>query len=568
MARDREVEWQLDAVDLRPVARFIAERPAGSVALERTGAVTIRDRYLDTQDWRLHRAGATLRIRTAGRRSEATMKSKGTLVDGLRDRRELTEPLSPAEPEAVRALPGEVGRSVRALAGRRRLRQLFEIRNRRVIFAIAIDGATVGELSLDDTTIPVARGRPARLQRVEIEVEPAAVDSVAPFVDELRSSAGLRPASASKFQAGLLASGLVPPARDDLGPTAVRVEMTVGELAFGVLRRQFATFLEREPAARLGEDPEGVHDMRVATRRMRAAMSLFREALPVRTQRLRDELKWVAGVLGEVRDLDVQLVQLRQWEADMSPEDVAALRPLVERLEARHARARSDMLDALDSRRYERTVAGMTDLLKRGPLRRAPASRMPAQIAAPDLVRRRYRPVRKRGDAIGPSSPPEDFHALRIRCKRLRYAAEFLSPLAPKQSERLISALVEVQDCLGEHQDAQVAMARLREMAEEDLPARAVFLLGRIDERYERRAAELRAALPDVYAGIRGKAWRRLRTVLDEGRDRAVAESPPRPPSLRPAPAPRRAVRMPAARAAGSGPSGPPPAPGLAVVRD
>jgi CHAD domain-containing protein len=571
MARDREVEWQLDAVDLRPVARLLAERPRGSVALEPTGAVSIRDRYLDTQDWRLHRARSTLRIRTVGRRSEATLKSKGTLVDGLRDRRELTEPLSPADPEAVRALPGEVGRSVRALAGRRRLRQLFEIRNRRQTFAVTVDGDRVGELSLDDTTIPVTRGRPARLQRVEIEVEPGAVDAVSPFVDELRSSAGLRPATASKFQAGLLAAGLVPPARDDLGPTAVDEQMTVGELAFGVLRRQFATFLEREPAARLGEDSEGVHDMRVATRRMRAAMSLFREALPVRTQRLRDELKWVAGVLGEVRDLDVQLGQLGEWERDMSDEDVAALRPLVESLEHRHAEARAMMLEALDSRRYERTVTGMTELLKRGPLRRSQASRMPALVAAPDLVRRRYRPVRKRGDAIQPTSPPEDFHALRIRCKRLRYAVEFLSPLAPKQSERLIAALVEVQDCLGEHQDAQVAMARLREMAEDGLPPRAVFLLGRIDERYERRAAELRAEFPDAYAGIRGKAWKGLRHVLDERRDRAVADSPPRAPSLRPAPAPRRTARTPPttppARAARHARAAAPP-PGLAVVRD
>jgi CHAD domain-containing protein len=279
-------------------------------------------------------------------------------------------------------------------------------------------------------------------------------------------------------------------------------------------------------------------------------------------------------MLGEVRDLDVQLEQLREWEHDMSDEDVAELAPLVERLAHRYSDARATMLEALDSRRYERTVTGMTDLLKRGPLRRSPASRMPAQVAAPDLVRRRYRPVRKRGDAIGPSSPPGDFHALRIRCKRLRYAVEFLSPLAPEQSERLVAALVEVQDNLGEHQDAQVAMARLREMADEGLPSRAVFLLGRIDERYERRAAELRAAFPDVYTGIRGKPWKRLRKVLDERRDRAVAESPPRGPSLRPAPAPRRVVRAPAAAsparatAAGRGRAREASSPGLAVVRD
>ncbi len=75
--------------------------------------------------------------------------------------------------------------------------------------------------------------------------------------------------------------------------------------------------------------------MRVATRRMRAAISLFRDALPVRSQRLREELRWIAGALGEVRDLDVQLEQFREWERDMSDEERASLAALVARLEQR-----------------------------------------------------------------------------------------------------------------------------------------------------------------------------------------------------------------------------------------
>ncbi len=150
----------------------MAARPGSpaAISLRPAGTAILRDRYFDTQDWRLHRAGATLRIRTRGRKSEATLKSKGTLVDGMRDRRELTEPLPAGEPEAVRSLPGEVGRTVRALAGARRLRRLFEIRNRRRVFTVTVDGREVGELTLDDTSIPVAGGRPARLHRVEVEV--------------------------------------------------------------------------------------------------------------------------------------------------------------------------------------------------------------------------------------------------------------------------------------------------------------------------------------------------------------------------------------------------------------
>jgi hypothetical protein len=117
---------------------------------------------------------------------------------------------------------------------------------------------------------------------------------------------------------------------------------------------------------------------------------------------------------------------------------------------------------------------------------------------------------------------------------------------------------VAVQDTLGEHQDAQVAMERIRDMVDEgDLPVRAVFLLGRISERYARRAEDLRGGFPDVYAGIRGRPWRDLRDALDERREDALATMPPRRvPRLRtalPPPATPEPVEAPA---------------GLSVVRD
>src|SRR6185295_5937370 len=177
----------------------------------------------------------------------------------------------------------------------------------------------------------------------------------------------------------------------------------------------------------------------------------------------------------------------------------ASLEPLVARLEHQWEEARGRLLEHLDSRRYERLVAGMTDLLKRGPLLRSSASRSPALVAAPDLIRRRYRRVRRLGDPIDATSAPEEFHALRIRCKRLRYAVEFLSPLAPKESQEAIRRVVAIQDNLGELQDARVAMQHIDGMIDEELPARAVFLLGRITERYARRSAELKAEFPEVY---------------------------------------------------------------------
>ena len=524
----REIEWQFDAVDLRPVRRWLEARPENVPPAIRPGPVReLVDTYWDTEDWRLYRAGWSLRARAAVGTFEATLKSFGAARDGRRDRREITEPVSEGGPDAFRRGRGPVRDRVHALAGPRPLRALFEVRTTRAVMPVVVDGRPVAELALDDTTIPMASGeRPARIQRVEVEVAPNAPEEVRAFVEELRSGCGLQPAGTSKFETGLLATGLVPPPPADLGPRDVDDSKTVGQVAFAVLRTQFPTFLAHEPGARLGEDPEDVHDMRVAIRRMRASMSVFREALPVRAQALRRELKWVGAALGEVRDLDVQLEQFGRWAGELSTEDRTALAPVMKTFERRRSQARQRLLRVLDSRRYERLIASLTTMLRQGPLRRSPPSRVPALIAGPDLVRGRYRRMRKAGNPIDDHSPPEALHRLRIREKRLRYATEFLQPLYGKPAGRLIKRLSTMQDVLGLYQDAQVGMEQVRRLAEEgtaDLPTQAVFVLGRIAERYRLQATEQRAMFPKAYRRARGKAWRRLRRAMD--RRRAELES-------------------------------------------
>src|SRR3712207_2014084 len=126
---------------------------------------------------------------------------------------------------------------------------------------------------------------------------------------------------------GLSAAGLSPAVAPDLGPTEIDATLSVGEVAFAILRRHFAEMLAHEPGVRLGEDPEDLHDMRVATRRLRAALKLYADALPKRAERYESDLRWVAGALGEVRDLDVHL-ELLSREASRNgevPEEVLAL---------------------------------------------------------------------------------------------------------------------------------------------------------------------------------------------------------------------------------------------------
>jgi len=539
----REVEWQFDALDLRPVARWLSERSGReSATVEPAGTQDLTDVYLDTDDWRIHRSGHSLRIRALSNRAEATVKSLGGTRAGLRDRFELTEELEGSDPAAVAGSLGPVGRRVASLIGTRPLRPLFEIRNHRQVFALSVDGGAAGEVSLDDTSIPVAgNGRPVRLQRVEVEVNPEVEAIVRPFVEEMAAACGLQPAHTSKFEAGVLATGLAPPDVSDLAAGDLGPEATIGEVAFAALREHFAEFLEHEPGVRMGQDPEEVHDMRVATRRLRAAIALFKEVLPVRFERKRQELGWIAGSLGEVRDLDVQLAQMEQWRDEMPVEDREALSQPLATLGARRDEAHTQLLRDLDSARFARLTSGFMGLLRRGPLRRSPASRTPALVAAPDLIELRFRKVRKAGDAIGEDAPPESFHALRIKAKRLRYALEFLTPLYPKEAPPLIRRLIRLQDVLGEFQDAQVGMHRVREMLDvgEPLDPRAAFMLGRVTERYTAQAAVRAARFPKAYRGLGGKRWKRLRKAMRGRREEVAAAQPhamsPRPPPAVPA---------------------------------
>jgi triphosphatase len=530
-----ETEWQFDAIDVRPVERWLSALPngPGRPTVESGASSTIVDTYLDTEDWRLHRAGYSLRIRRKEGRSEATLKSLAEAKDGLRHRTEFTEPLAGRDVAALANASGPVGVRARLAAGTKPLAPLFEVRTRRHEYRLALDGTPAGEVAVDRTTIPQGdHNEPARLRRVEVEVPGSAVPDVAPFVDSLRSACALQPAALSKYQAGLLASGLKPVAAPDLGVEDVDPSGSVGEAAFAVLRRHFEALLANEPGTRIGDDAEDLHDMRVATRRLRAALSIFAGVLPVRFARYRDELGWVADELGAVRDLDVQLEQLDDWMRQSTQEDAAALAPLRGLLDVQRVDARHRMLTALDSGRYERLVAGFAGALRRGPLRTSVASRQAALGVAPDLIVDRYRRIRKAGRKALRSPSPPALHQLRIRGKRLRYALEFLSPLYPAEASPLVKRLVKLQDILGLHQDADVAVGRLRSLVAEHgsaLEPATVFAMGIVARRYGEQQEQLRERFPKAYKSLSGKRWKALQRETERRRPVAVP-----PPVLRP----------------------------------
>ena len=274
-----EIEWQFDAFDLRPVERWLAALPTLAIETGDGGTVTalartprrLVDSYLDTDDWRIARAGFVVRTRRRGRHDEITLKdTRPAEGSGLRQRLEVTEVL-PSSGVAALGPDGPVGRRLRAIVGAHRMREVLQVRTRRRPFALRVGGIDAAEVALDDTMIVVGGGqRPTQLRRVEVEVHPEWLDALDPIVEQLRTSCGLQPARLSKFEAGLLAMGQEIPGPPDLGPTGIAEDSTMGEVAFAVLRRQLAVLRAKEPGTRLGEDPEELHDMRVATRRLRA----------------------------------------------------------------------------------------------------------------------------------------------------------------------------------------------------------------------------------------------------------------------------------------------------------
>jgi len=525
-----EVEWQFDALDLRPVERWLAApgpHALTTVAVAAKPSRRLVDRYLDTEDWRIGRAGFVLRTRHRGRGDEVTLKdSHPAAAGGLRRRLEVTEALPAGGVESL-GPRGPVGWRIAAVAGRHPLHQVLEVRTHRRPWSLQIAGSEVAEVALDDTVIVVGSGQqPVRLCRVEVEVVPAWLEAVEPLVHDLQHTCGLQPSTLSKFEAGLLALGLHIPGPPDLGSTEVMPESSVGDLAFAVVRRHLGVLLAREPGTRLGEDIEDLHDMRVATRRLRAAIDCFVEVLPARSRALSSELAWLAGVLGKVRDIDVQIDRVEKTG------EIHAL------LMAQRASARQDLLDALDSPRWKRLASALTSMVQHGPLRRSPPGRLPAAVSLPDLVKERHQAAVKAARRARRSGLAADFHRLRIRCKRLRYSLEFSSGVYGNHAEQFIRKLATLQDSLGHIQDAIVARDRLLDLATSTvtppLSAKTIFAMGALAERYRAESEAHLAQIPDHLALLQGSRWRKLAAYMERRRLEALASLPAPLPVRRP----------------------------------
>jgi triphosphatase len=515
----REVEWQLACSDLGSVKRWLSDH--GSVdglILEPRSTQQLFDTYLDTDDWRIHRAGFALRVRSGTGTTEATLKSLRSASTEVADRRELTETLSNSDSQAIRGSGGPVGSRVSAVSGEHALQPLFELRTSRQRFAVRKSDETgqLGEIALDETVISRPNGDPqASILRVEVEALTDTHEPLQSLVTTLRSNCALEAASDSKYSLGLKSVGLTPPAPEF---TEIDASMTVAEVAMVNLRRYLAAWYLHEPGARLGQDPEELHDLRVAGRRLDGVLRQFRSFLPAELLKVRATLKTVLRALGHARDLDVALSELQEFSRKLPKRDRPATRPLKEHLMSERDRARAQMLSVLGSTWVQRHLQELTVLLAAPTAGSESSAGDLALQASPRLVRRRFRKLRKRADELRADSSTAAYHEVRGEVKKLRYALEAVAPLYGKPAARLIKALRRWQENLGVQQDAAVATQRLNELAAAKpklLPSKTLFVMGRLAERRLDAARQARKRYATGYQKVR-KKWKKLRSRFEK----------------------------------------------------
>lgn len=255
---------------------------------------------------------------------------------------------------------------------------------------------------------------------------------------------------------------------------------------------------------------ETVHQMRVATRRLRAALRTFDDLLPPQSRStLKSELKWLASVLSHVRDIDVYRGNIDRYAAGLPAADLDALDCFRAYLRRERDDAEVDAESAIRGNRAANLrvlLNAFVRLVAAEPP--TPDAAAPIDAAAQGLIDAAVERVLGRGTQLGADAADNELHALRIECKHLRYTLELLIELYPKRLKRVLRGARALHDVLGDHQDACVASSYLRQYAE-TVPAGVagrteLLALGQLLERQQTAAADARERFDVAWTQLLG----------------------------------------------------------------
>jgi CHAD domain-containing protein len=525
---------------------------------------------VDSADWALARAGFAARLRKTSRGTEISLKAQNSSGGRLQRRDEIE---GPADTDLIPGdWPASQARTIMLeLCGDETLVELLTIRQLRRIRNLQA-GATRAELSVDEVEV-VGGGRVLdSFEELEVELKRGDEAPLTKLVEVFDRDHALRPVSRSKLARAVkairasmpsmppelqqrwldappeLLSGKMkgraadagdvepadaaasePPSLPAEAPPAVQVgpkpgprtigvvaEDSLPEAARKVLQFHFSKMQRREAGTRTGTDAEDLHDMRVATRRMRAAWRVFDGAFRAsKTKKLRRHLERLADRLGAVRDLDVLIEGLEAYGIALDEDERPGLDPVFSVWRRQRAAARTQLIGELDSDRYATFVKEMDAFLEAG----ANAAAAIATPTAPHRVRDRaasqlwaaYEAVRAY-EPVFTWADVETLHELRIAVKWLRYTLEFFGETLGPDFARLLARVVALQDYLGSLHDADVATKLARDL----LVARAGQLskletdvIGAYLRSRERELARRRRGLGPVWRAVTGAPFRR-----------------------------------------------------------
>lgn len=524
-ARPIEVELKYRVADAEVADRLLAgDDLYGLTARGPVAEVNHEDRYFDTEDRALATAGYAARLRATDSDTLLSIKALNRATGAVHHREELEGPAS-TDLDLEGWPPSDARALVLELAGNAPLRELVRLRQTRRRRDFGSDGTSV-ELSLDDVEV-VLDGRVVdRFRELEIELTSGDERDLGRITTTLDQAGGLSAARTSKLEAALAAIGAPrsEPAGDQSMGRPPRLAMpkspgvvaedSLAEAGRKILRFHLARMVAREKGTRSGKDPEDLHAMRVATRRMRAAWRIFGDAYPTRgTRRIRRSLREIAGHLGAVRDLDVLIDGGRAYARQLSESERAGLAPLFEDWQRRRDDERQALIRELDGDAYRRLVDDLTAFVEVRTDARSVDPRLPHLVrdTAPALIWATYQAVRAY-EAVLRWADVQTLHALRIDAKRLRYSLEFFrEALAPEAGE-LIERTVALQDHLGLLHDADVAAHLAREYLVDratELKPGEVTAIGRYLVHCEREVRRLSRTVGHPWRGVQGITFRR-----------------------------------------------------------
>ncbi|WP_019646436.1 CYTH and CHAD domain-containing protein [Novispirillum itersonii] len=480
MATELELKLDLDPALIDKVRRH------GLIRRLRQGKAIsqdLRSVYFDTSDHTLRQIGATVRIRHVGKRRIQNVKMRRPAESGAHfNRLEWEHDVFDDAPALVAlnetALPQALPTPLTDLS----LQPQFATQFRRSSYLLATEDAEV-ELSIDHGGVETD-GRQQPFCELELELKRGTPQALFTFARELASTLPVRIGTVAKSERGYrLLTGELPGVKKAKAPP-LTPDMTTAQALQIIGRSCLSHLLANQDALQKQRSPESVHQMRVAMRRFRSALTVFRPALSEQDPQLaaiRDHARWIAETLGEARDLDVFLAEgLSQAEDALLAAEVPAglFTPLRQELSARRtaayeraistAASPAFTLACLDLAEWIETGAWLTAEDETAALRQQPICDFAATVLAA-----RHRKVLRRGQHFATLSM-EARHRARIEVKKLRYSVDFFGALySGKRAAAFADGLADLQEHLGHLNDGAVALALIQTLAQQ-VPACAL----------------------------------------------------------------------------------------------